>query len=292
MTNMTQWKFPLLTLAFFSALPPATGLAGTQAEYQALQSWCVGRDKWSAEGRKTDYPHPDEYFHFHHYCSGMNALNSLYSTVDTRKQRYQAGLVVNETGYVIGHVPENHFLMPEVYALRGRGLLLAKQLPQAETSLLKALQLDPRHLGAHLSLGTLYLETNRKPKAIETAKAGLAIDPQHKGLRRLAGELGIKLEEVKLAPPQQQPVTPPSASPTTPPTAPSSTTAPPGAPPSKPVRQEVDKPAEKTREAPKSSDTAPANAGSATNPWCRFCPETPSSDRPASSPAAAPKAAP
>jgi len=287
MKNMTQWKFPFLTLAFFSALPPTTGLAGTQAEYQALQSWCVGRDKWTAEGRKTDYPNPAEYFHFHHYCSGMNALNRLYSTVDARKQRYEAQLVVGETGYVIGHVPEEHFLMPEVYALRGRGLLLAKQYPQAEASLLKALQLDPRHLGAHLSLGTLYLETKRKEKAIESAKAGLAIDPQHKSLRRLANALGIQLEELKPSPAPQQPATAPATPPSA--AAPLSPTA---APAPKPTDREADKAQKKPDEAPKTLDAAPANVGSPTNPWCRFCPETPSSDRPASSPAAAPKAAP
>jgi tetratricopeptide (TPR) repeat protein len=287
MINTSLLNTAISALIIFTSLRPGPSLAGTQAEYQAIQQWCIGREKWSAEGSKTDYPHPQEYFHFHHYCYAINYVNKLYSTVDPGKRRYLAQLVVGDTGYVISHVPEDHFLMPEVYALRGRGLLLAKQMPQAESSLLKALALDSRHLGAHLSLGALYLESKRKEKAIETVKAGLTIDPQHKGLRRLAGELGIKLEELKPSPAPQQPATAPatpqSAGAHTPPTA---------TPAQKPALGEVDKPPTKTDVSPKTTETAPPNVGSPTNPWCRFCPETPTSDRPPSSPSAAPKAAP
>lgn len=288
--------FPFL----LCCLPTAPVIAGTQAEYQALQQWCVGRDKWTAEGKHTDYPNPPEYFHFHHYCAAMNAMNKLYSMIDARKQQYQAGLVVGETGYVLTHVAENHPLMPEVYALRGRALALIKQTGQAETNLMKALQLDPRHVGAYSSLGNLYLDSGRKAKAIESAKAGLTADPQNKSLRRLAGKLGMNLEELKLEPTAlagQPTQTSPGKLGDTPAmdaaksaTEKSPATAVVPAAPAGPAEdgKGAHAPPAKPAEKPVNRDASPKN------PWCRFCPDStdspPSPDPAASRPEAAPKA--
>ncbi len=307
MKNMKRSLSAILVPLLLIGLPPAPAVAGSQAEYQALQSWCVGRDKWTAEGRHTDYPNPPEYLHFHHYCAAMNAMNRLYSTIDARKQQYQASLVVGETGYVISHVAETHPLMPEVFALRGRALALIKQNGQAETNLMKALQLDARHVGAYSSLGNLYLDSGRKARAIEMAKAGLAVEPQNKSLRRLAGKLAIKLEELK----------PAASSPTEQTTqANQDKSAPsPGLDATKPVldkpsvvgavpaaatapadRQVADSPATKPVEKPVSGEVNSGKEGAPKNPWCRFCPESEKSPPPAgpgsSMPATAPKVAP
>jgi tetratricopeptide (TPR) repeat protein len=282
MTNMTRSMPAALALILVAWMQPAPLFAGTQAEYQALQQWCIGRDKWTAEGRKTDYPNPNEYVHFHHYCAAMNAMDRLYATLDPIKQRYEASLVGGETGYVISHAPESHPLMSEVYALRGRAQALIKQTAQAEVSLLKALQLDPRHVAAYLSLGNLYLATNRKEKAAEAIKLGLAIDPQHKSLRRLAAKLDIKLDEVKsesvqpkvsITPgerPQQGVGTEPAQG-----TKPNSTVTPPKPTGMAANKQGVDVTPVKAGENTGNAEAAISKRGSPTNPWCRFCPDTP-----------------
>ncbi len=272
--------------------------ASRQAEYMEMNAYCIAYLKASRSNQISSLPNRPEYFSgLVHYCNAVEALNKLYSMSNPQQRRYLVQTVVGETGYVIGHNPETHYFMPEAYALRGRAQLLGKQMPQAEASLYKALQLDPRHVGAMHNLATLYLETNRKAKAVDTVKAALAIDTSHKGLRRLARELGIKVEEPKPSestqPPSTEPVTKgsPSAAPSTPPPAEPSAQAP-------VATTTGNNPAstEKTADAKrdlKDAPQAPVPAlGSPTNPWCRFCPEAPGSDRPASIPATAPKAAP
>ncbi len=269
-----------LAIMLFANLPPGQVLADTQVKYQALKQWCAGRDKWAAEGGKTDYPNPNEYFHFHHYCFALKAMNNINSTIDIDKQRAATGTVVGETGYVITHVPEHHFLMPEMYAIRGRAQLAIKQNSKAEESLNKALQLDPRYTDVYASLGNLYLNTNRKEKAAEVTQTGLAIDPQHRALLRLAGKLGIKLEEVKTESDKPQPPSSaelkPSDSteliqnlkPALP--SPSSTSA-----ETEPPKQDVDKAAKEDSSKSSNTDAQPTNIGTPRNPWCRFCPDTP-----------------
>lgn len=281
MMKMKRSLYPMFLLILMTGLNPAPSYAGTQAEYQALQQWCAGRIKWTAEGRKTDYPNPKEYFHFHHYCGALEAMDRLYATLDPKKQRYEAGLVVGETGYVIGHVAENHFLMPEMYALRGRALMLVKQTSEAEISLNKALQLDPRHVGAYVSLANLYLETNRKVRATEATKAGLALDSQNKSLLRLAKKLDIKLDEFQVKKEQpsaainpdeiKQPAVDvePKQSSEKP-----AAIATPSAPPSQtPAIQVVDEKSTKDDKKANNFDSAPTKGGTPKNPWCRFCPD-------------------
>jgi tetratricopeptide (TPR) repeat protein len=227
-------------------------------------------------------------------------MNRLYATLDPIKQRYEASLVGGETGYVISHVPENHFLVPELYALRGRAQSLIKQTPQAEASLLKALQLDPRHVIAYLSLGNLYLETNRKAKAVEATKTGLAIDPQNKPLRRLAAKLDIKLVEAKPESVQPKSATTSGDQPQqgvgaepvqggAKPTA-SATPSTPLAP--EPVKQIVTEASIKASEKTGNAETATPNGGPSKNPWCRFCPDAPAATAApaASTPPTTPKA--
>lgn len=261
-----------------------------------MNAYCIAYLKASRSNQLSSLPSRPQYFSgLPHYCAAVEALNKLYSTTTPQQRRYLVQTVVGETGYVIGHNPESHYFMPEAYALRGRAQLLGKQTTQAEASLYKALQLDPQHVGAMHTLATLYLETNRKAKAVETVNAGVAIDPGHKGLRRLARELGIKVKEPK-APESEQATTqpsdktPPATEPTPPP--PASAKQAQDSPPASVIKESMGK-TEETKPAAK--DASPSSApptGTTTNPWCRFCPDPPSPDRPASTPAAAPKAAP
>lgn len=294
MMDSKQLMPTFLTLIIAAFLQPESVFAGTQAEYQKLNSFCIGFNKWTDGGRKGKYPIPQGYFQgITHYCSAVDAMNRLYTTQNINQKKFLAGIVIGETGYVIGINPESHHLMPELFVLRGRSQMMIDQASQAEKYLMKALQLDPGHVDAYLNLGNLYLTTNRKEKAVEAAKAGLAIDSQHKPLRRLAAKLDIKLEEAKpSAQPQASP--PPSAlgqKGATQEIKPDATATSPAPVPPGLDKQIADAPLVKKSDMPVDAETTPPKIGSTTNPWCRFCPDTAPTATPApSNPGAAPKA--
>jgi tetratricopeptide (TPR) repeat protein len=269
---MFRPRFAMMLLLATAQLPLAALAAGT-ADYQALTLWCIDReDKNRPKGKKLPEPPPGyDYFHFHHFCYGQIALNKSYVAKSKLDKQYQLDRVIGETNYVLSHVAAGHPLLPEVHLLRGQSYFLGNKLPNAENALLKALQLDPGHLEAHLALARLYVETQRKDKAIKTVRAGLALMPSHKALRRMGDKLGIELPALEAKPevmPEAKPGVGPVATPATPPkTEPASV---------EPV------PAEPAHTETAASPSA-TPIGSPTNPWCRFCPDT-SAAPPASSP--------
>lgn len=291
----------LLSALFIAGgLNPINTQAGTQADYRALQEWCVGRNNLKPG---QDYPNPEKYFHFQHYCFAMTFMDKIYSAKDTTSRNFNSSEAQNNIKYIIDRVPETHFLLPELYAMRGQAQALIKQNSQAELSLLKALQLDPGHIGAYSTLALLYRDTKRDAKAAEIVEAGLKVNPEHKGLRRLAKNLGIKLEPIAIDGAQPKTVTAPAdpsrGKPATPAAPAPDQTAKTPAPASpagtqteaKPVTQDM-APAATEKTSPTIVPPAPVKIGSPTNPWCRFCTEIPEKDPGSSTPVVAPKAAP
>lgn len=286
MIEMKKTLSTALALIVLVSLHSTPVFANKQAQYQGLQQWCMVYLDWNKKQKRGQsggvrIEVPTEYFSgVGHYCSAIDAYHKLQATSDKNHQRYLLGLVIGETGYVVGHNAETHPHTAELYALRGRAQLFLNHNPKAEESLNKALQLDPRYTDVYASLGNLYLNTNRKPKAAEVTQTGLAIDPQHRALRRLAGKLGIKLEEVKAESDKPQP--PSSAElkqsdsaeliqelkPTLPP--PSSASA-----ETEPPKQDVDKAAKEARRKSSDFEALPTHTGTPRNPWCRFCPDMP-----------------
>ncbi len=258
--------------------------AGTQAEYQALQNWCVERDRHKDDSAWQANNNPQKYFHFQHYCSAMRAMDRINRARNRQDVQYAVGLVKGELQYVIARYPAEYFLMPEVYALRGKAEFLGGSIADAEVSLLHALQLDPTHAGAYVTLIDLYKGTNRKARAVDTVRAALAAAPGHKGLRRKAQELGVEVPEIvtqehKLENAPAQPENPP-VTPVTKEEAGSSIVAP--KPEMAPIDNNIQKPAD-----PEAHQTKIGTPG---NPWCRFCVEEEStSDSPVSIPSTPPK---
>lgn len=261
---MSALRFAL-TLLLTATCLPAPALAASQADYQALKLWCIERDKWSAGGRKWDFPNRDEYTHFHHYCSAVNALNKAIVATSKKDLTFQLGEVMNNTGYVISHVAPDHPLLAEVYALRGKAGIVGHNNVGAEMELLQALRRDPKHVDAIATLAQLYADTGRKDKAVETVRTGLASAPGYRSLRRLGKELGLQLPPVEEKPseaaarPPQTPIMK-KAEPASPPVHSAGVKQ---GDPVKPPQPGVDIPAAETK------------VGSPKNPWCRFCPDTP-----------------
>lgn len=287
------FQIGLRGLLLFAFLGSSTAVAGKQADYMGINAFCIDYLNTYRSDQRAQLPSfPNSFYGQTHYCLAVEAHNKLFSTTNPQQRRFLVQTVVGETSYILSHNQESHPLMPEVYALRGRAQMQGKQMPQAEGSLNKALQLDPSHVGAMHTLATLYMETNRKAKATETVKAGVAIDPGHKGLRRLARELGVKVEDPRPGEAgQEKPTskTAPALEPTTPPPA-SVKQAP--VPPLVNGKDGAEKTEKAKPEAKYPSPSSTPPTGSPTNPWCRFCPDDPSPDRPASTPSTDPKAAP
>ncbi len=252
----------VLTLLLAATCLPTAALAASENDYLALKIWCIERDKLAREGRSNEVISHANYAHFHHYCAAMNAMNKANVTRGKEDRRYQLGLVMSESSYVLSHSAADHPLLPAVYTLRAQSLISANKPADAERELRKALQMDPTQMEALLTLARLYSDTGRKDNAVKTVRAGLAIAPGNKSLRRLGAQLAMEL------PPFEEAAT--EAAPT-PPQPPSDKAAEPAGSPTPnsdvksgdPVNPETGVPAVET------------NIGSPTNPWCRFCPDTP-----------------
>lgn len=91
----------------------AGAAAGTEGDYQALRSWCVQRTANHDNAAWQAANNPQRYFHFHHYCFAMQWENKLISAANQKDRVAAANTIINETSYVIRHVPRTHFLIPE-----------------------------------------------------------------------------------------------------------------------------------------------------------------------------------
>jgi tetratricopeptide (TPR) repeat protein len=188
----------------------AGAAAGTEADYQALRSWCVQRTANHDNAAWQAANNPQRYFHFHHYCFAMQWENKLISAANQKDRVAAANTIINETSYVIRHVPRTHFLIPEVYALRGRAYHSSRRSIEAESDLLVALHLDPRHVRAAMLLVSLYRSSDRRGKAEEVVKAALAASPGDPRLRKMGQDLGVALPPVPARTPAAAP-SPPAA---------------------------------------------------------------------------------
>lgn len=168
-------------------------LAATEAEYQALRSWCVQRLQHRNDAAWQAANNPQKYFHFHHYCNGMKWESVLIAPRDGQQRNNVVSEIVDQTSYVITHAEPTHPLLPEVYVLRGRAMHVGRRYAEAEADLLNALRIDSRHTRASSYLATLYLDTNRRLEAAEVVRAGLSRAPGDRRLRQMGKELKIEL---------------------------------------------------------------------------------------------------
>lgn len=228
----------------------AQAFAGTEADYQALRSWCVQRNAHQNDSAWQAANNPMKYFHFHHYCFAMLVENKLIAPRDAAERKAVVNEIVGQISYVVGHVKPDHFLLPEAYALRGRALYVGKRNVEAESDLLRAVQLDPRHTRAAAQLAMLYMNTNRRSDAANVVRATLEQMPGDYRLRQLGKELKLEL------PPEQPPQAVEKV---------------PAAPPSEAADNNVPRAEVTPSDSPES--VAPAVTGVETPvSGCRFCP--------------------
>jgi len=228
--------------------------APTAQEMAALPPFCSARfNEGSAEYKSWNTLLGPDFGHTHHYCAGINFLNRYYRDRTEQAKRFNLNNARSNLQYMIDHADPAYSLMPDVYLNLGVVYSLSGQPAQAITHFIKAIELNPRLPRAYNALADYYAKTNQAAKALETVTEGLRYNPGTRSLQRRYTELGGKLPYPAPAEPQPQVAAP--------------ATAPEAAP--MPIT-----PTEKTGETTAPVDPAPASPkGSATNPYCRFCPD-------------------
>ncbi|PIX95771.1 MAG: hypothetical protein CO126_05480 [Hydrogenophilales bacterium CG_4_9_14_3_um_filter_63_34] len=262
---MKSFLFSRIALPLALAGLPILAQAGTQAEYRALNAWCIGQLASKAGAGKTPYAKvtvaPRDNANFEHYCEAYGGVQIMYGVRDAGRKGTILAAVQTHLQFLIDALSADHYLLPEVYALLGKALYLNNHPAEAEIALHRALQLDPQHAAVYATLADIYVDSKRRALAEEAIRTGLALDPGSKKLRRVARRLGIPI------PPTPKPQKADGV---------------------KPIKEEAAPSKPDTAAAKGEAVTAPkapdsAEIGSPTNPFCRFCTSIPPS-YPATSP--------
>lgn len=257
---MNKWMFvlPILFLGFSS--PAWSDYSRTPQEEQLCKSMGI----WN------------------HECDCIRFLNRAYaSTNDKAAHKYYLGETIGGCQYNLTHSPGDPW-----NAIAHLQIGLARQLQgqpaQALASINKALQLNPKLAQAYSEIANVYLKLDNKTQALEAVSEGLRWLPDSRALQRkylrLGGNLPYPAAHEKVA-----------ASPSTAPERATDNTsegmgtgAAPATAPS-PKSEMAPDPTRSTTSGGPGEALTTDPIGSPTNPWCRFCPDTPAAP-PASSP--------
>ncbi|MES1999788.1 MAG: hypothetical protein V4446_10785 [Pseudomonadota bacterium] len=240
----------------------------TQAEFKMLPPYCEVRLKdnrrspeWVLWEGRLGKGMGD----VHHYCGALVQLQRYYSVTRPEIQRLYLQEAIHNLDYMIraNHSVADLSILPDIYADKGRTLLLQKKDGEAVQAFLQAIKLNPATVSAYVALSDLSAKEGNKQKALQYAEEGLKNEPDNRALQRrykvlsghafvspIASDKPAEAKAMKAADPDMTGVVAPAA----------------------PVS-----PSTKTDVAPVT--TAPASAvddgqkiGSPTNPYCRFCP--------------------
>ncbi len=199
-----MWNFNKNMLVLGAALM-TTQLAQAEgwpsnAEMAALPPYCAAKYD-EAEGRNPEQAKVWSstmglvWTHIHHYCFGLNFVNRARSTFSSRDNNMGTlGAAMRNFDYVLSAMsgkPE-FYLHAEIMMNRGIALSMMKRNGEAVSSLLKAIELDAKQVGAYIALAELYDKMKNRSKALETVTEGLRHNPDSKAMQRHYLELGGK----------------------------------------------------------------------------------------------------
>ncbi|MDO9227400.1 MAG: tetratricopeptide repeat protein [Pseudomonadota bacterium] len=217
-----------------------------------------------------------------HECDCIRFLNRAYATMnDKAAHKYNLGETIGGCQYNLSHSPGDPW-----NAIAHLQIGLARQLQgqpgQAITSFNQALQLNPKLAQAYTEMANVYLKLNNKKQALTVVTEGLRWLPDSRALQRkyqrLGGALPFPAAHNKEAASADK--TPKRATGKTPDG--TGTGAQPATAPL-PKSETATDPTQPTAGSDSGAQPTSDLIGSPTNPWCRFCPDTPAAP-PASSP--------
>ncbi|MDP2025298.1 hypothetical protein [Sulfuriferula sp.] len=238
----------------------------TQAEFKMLPPYCAVRlknDRSTPEWKLWEARLGPGFNDVHHYCGALVHLQRYYGATSQKIKSLFLQEAIHNLDYVIHANVAGFPLLPDVYADKGRTLLLQKKDGEAVQAFLQAIKLNPATVSAYVALSDLSSKEGNKQKALQYAEEGLKNEPDNRALQRrykvlsghafvspVASDKPAEANAMKAADPGMTGIVAPTT----------------------PVS-----PSTKTDIAPVT--TAPASAvddgqkiGSPTNPYCRFCP--------------------
>jgi tetratricopeptide (TPR) repeat protein len=224
-------------------------------------------------------PGDPNWTHVHHYCDCIRFTNRAYMVMGKNKQdsAYNLSEALGGCDYVLSHTTPELELIPEIFLQKGIIYSLQGKESLAAGEYLKSMNGNPKLIRAYIGLAKFYEKNKDTKSALEIITKGIRINPHSKALIQMYKALG-----------GTQPL-PDSAL-----TSPITSVESPAIIEKTETMPSLDQP--KSTE-PKTRDTETQlpnqmqqKAGSAKNPWCRFCPEPQSQNPNASTPVTNPKA--
>ncbi len=201
-----------------------------------------------------------------HECDCVRFINrAMRSMKDEAEFKYNLGEAIGGCNYNLTHSPGSPWNANAYYQI-GLAQHLLKKPVEAVTAFNNAIRLNPRYEQGYSELANVLMSMKSKENALKTVSEGLRWLPDSKVLQRKYKRYGGILP---YPPPHEQaiPPAPTNAASVTGTEQPSGT-------PSEQSAAAV--PIIKASETPSRPDAAlSAVIGSPTNPWCRFCPDTP-----------------
>ncbi|MDD5389306.1 MAG: tetratricopeptide repeat protein [Gallionellaceae bacterium] len=258
-------SFPILASADFKATPEEKKMCDVTIWSRMVQ----GDQNWS---------------HVHHYCDCVRFTNRAYAALGKDKQAvsFNLGEAMGGCNYVISHTTPDFSLLPEIFLQKGVIYSLRGEDSLAAGEYLRAISGNNKLVKAYIGMADYFSQKNDKKKALEIITTGLQNNPESKGLKRMYKELGGAM-------PYPVPTAAVAEAPGKKPDDAAANAQPPNA--AEPPQDKAGK-----QETPLAVADTPVEVrdeiGSPTNPWCRFCPDTPAAPpaRSPSMPGVVPKA--
>lgn len=144
---------------------------------------------------------PDEYaryerligpmfLHVHHYCYGLAYTNQAkLRRVSQRDRDHLLSQSITEFQYVISRVPADFVLLPEILTKTGENLLRLRRIPEALSTLQRAVESKPDYWPAYAVLSDHYKGLGEVDKAREWLEKGIAASPNSRALELRKREL-------------------------------------------------------------------------------------------------------
>lgn len=148
--------------------------------------------------------------HMHHYCDCLRFRDRALRAINDKDAfRHYLREAVDGCNYVLERLAPNDSLRPRLHIDKARALSLGGKKLEAESELIRALQLDPKSISAVLELAHLRISAGRRPDALDAVTLGLRHNPETPRLQSLYLELGgqkpFPAPIVKDAPPTASP---------------------------------------------------------------------------------------
>jgi tetratricopeptide (TPR) repeat protein len=161
----------------------------TQAELKMLPPYCAVRLKderntpeWKLWEARLGKGMND----VHHYCFALNHLNRYYGASSQSTRRLYLQEAIRNLDYMMdaNHSVAELSILPDIYADKGRTLLLQKKNSEAIMAFQKAIELNPGTAAAYSALADIFLAQGDKKKALQYTEDGLNNVPDNPALKR------------------------------------------------------------------------------------------------------------